>query len=99
MLLVDGWDYETLAWLCGVGFAVGMCAVTALMGWALPERSLRCTLRVGLHAAQAIAALWLARPAIQAAVDPMPLWGERLAVVAMAVAALAGLGWVLQRRR
>jgi len=99
MLLVDGWDYDTLAWLCGAGFALLLCLAVALLGWALPERPLRCTLRVGLHAAQAVAALWLARPAMQALVDQVPLWGGRLVWVAVIVAALAAVGLLLQRLR
>lgn len=99
MLLVDGWDYGTLAWLCALGFAALLAAATALLRWALPDRTARCALRVGLHGAQAAAGLWLARPAFQAAIDPVPLWGDRLGVVAVTVAVLAGLGWLLQRRR
>lgn len=99
MLLVDGWDYATLSWLCGLGFALLLASATALLRWALPERTVRCVLRVGLHGAQALTGLWLARPAFQAAIDPVSLWGGRLAIVAAAVVALATLGWLLQRRR
>jgi hypothetical protein len=98
MLLVDGWDYETLSWLCALGFAALLAAATALLRWALPDGATRAVLRVGLHGAQAAAGLWLARPAFQTAVDPVPLWGERLAVTAAVVAALAALGWWWQRR-
>ncbi|MFT3812721.1 MAG: hypothetical protein QM740_05025 [Acidovorax sp.] len=98
MLLVDGWDYGTLAWLCALGFALLLAAATALLRWALPDATTRCTLRVGLHGAQAVAGLWLARPAFQAAIDPVPLWGGRLAAVAAVAAALALVGWLLQRR-
>ncbi|MFT4102626.1 MAG: hypothetical protein QM674_16650 [Burkholderiaceae bacterium] len=99
MLRVDGWDYGTLSWLCAVGFALILAAASGLLRRALPDEIARGTLRVGLHAVQAMAGLWLARPAFQAPVDPVPLWGERLAVLAATVAALVALGWLLQRRR
>ena len=99
MLLVDGWDYATLSWLCAGGFAALLATATAWLRWALPDETARCALRVGLHAAQALAGLWLARPALQAAVGPVPLWGGRLAIVAAVVAVVAALGWLLQRRR
>ncbi|MEG1767025.1 MAG: hypothetical protein RR311_01050 [Comamonas sp.] len=99
MLSVDGWDYATLAWLSAAGLAALLAALVALARLALPERGLRCALRVGLHGAQAAAGLWLARPAFAAAIDPVPLWGERLALLAALVAALAACGWLLQRRR
>ena len=99
MLGVDGWDYGTLSWLCALGFTAVLAVATALLHWALPDAVARCALRVGLHGAQAAAGLWLARPAFQAAIDPVPLWGPRLATVAAVVAVLAALGWLLQRRR
>ena len=99
MLSVDGWDYATLAWLSAACLAALLAALVALARLALPERGLRCALRVGLHGAQATAGLWLARPAFAAAIDPVPLWGERLALLAASVAALAACGWLLQRRR
>ncbi|MBS7781416.1 hypothetical protein, partial [Acidovorax sp. CCYZU-2555] len=99
MLSVDGWDYATLAWLSAAGLAALLAAFVALARLVLPERGLRCALRVGLHGAQAAAGLWLARPAFAAAIDPVPLWGERLALLAASVAALVACGWLLQRRR
>ncbi|MFT3721780.1 hypothetical protein [Pseudorhodoferax sp.] len=99
MLWVDGWDYATLAWLCALGFAALLAAATALLRQALPDGATRCALRVGLHGAQAVAGLWLARPPLRAAIDPVPLWGGRLAIVAAVAAALAALGWLAQRRR
>lgn len=97
MLFVDGWDFGTLSWLCGLGFAGMLVAAGVLLRWALPDPATRCELRVALHGAQALAGLWLARPVFQATIDPVPLWGERLAMVVAIVAVLAGLGWILQR--
>lgn len=99
MLAIDGWDYDTLSWLCAPGFTLGLAAATALLHWALPDATARGALRVGLHGAQAAAGLWLARPAFQTAVDPVPLWGDRLAIVAAVVTVLATLGWLRQRRQ
>ena len=72
---------------------------SALLRWALPDAATRGVLRVGLHGAQAVAGLWLARPTFQIAIDPVPLWGDRLAILTAVVTALAALGWLLQRRR
>lgn len=99
MLLVDGWDYGTLAWLSSLVFALLLAAATALLRWALPDAATRGALRVGLHGAQAVAGLWLARPTFQIAIDPVPLWDDRLAILTAVVTALAALGWLLQRRR
>lgn len=99
MLLVDGWDYQQLGWLCALSFVLVLAAISALLHWALPEMSVRHVLRVGLHGVQALAALWLARPALPPSVDPVPLWGERLAATACVVLALAAVGWWWQRRR
>lgn len=99
MLWVDGWDYATLSWWCAVGFAALLVAAAALLRRALPHLDTRCALRVGLHAAQAVAGLWLARPALHPVSDPVPFWGERLATVAAVVLVLACAGWALQRRR
>lgn len=99
MLLVDGWDYGTLAWFSALGFVAFLTVATALLRWALPACTTRCVLRVGLHGTQSMAGLWLARPAFQTAIDPIPLWGTRLAMVAVVVIVVAGLGWLLQRRR
>lgn len=99
MMVIDGWDYGTLAWLCALVFALLLAAATALLRWALPDAATRGVLRVGLHGAQAVAGLWLARPTFQIAIDPVPLWGDRLAILTAVVTALAALGWLLQRRR
>ncbi|MFT3801766.1 MAG: hypothetical protein QM766_11150 [Burkholderiaceae bacterium] len=99
MLRVDGWDYGTLSWLCAVGFALILAAASGLLRRALPDTTMRAVVRLGLHGTQAAAALWLARPVLQPRADPMPLWGDRLAILGAAVAALVVLGWLLQRRR
>lgn len=99
MMLVDGWDYGALAWLCALFFAFLLVVVAALLRWALPDTETRSALRVGLHGAQAVAGLWLARPLFQIAIDPVPLWADRLAILTAVVTVLAALGWLLQRRR
>ena len=85
--------------LAAHSFALVLAAISALLHWALPEMSVRHVLRVGLHGVQALAALWLARPVLPPSVDPVPLWGERLAATACVVLALAAVGWWWQRRR
>ena len=99
MLLVDGWDYQSLSGLCALAFVLLLATARALLHWALANVALRHVLRVGLHGLQALAALWLARPALAPSVDPVPLWGERLAATACVVLALAVIGWWWQRRR
>lgn len=99
MLTVDGLDYGALSWSCAIAFALVFAAATISLRWVLRDTLPRSVLRVGLYGAQVIAGIWLARPPFVARVDPVPLWGDRLATVTVLVTALVLLGWLLQRRR
>lgn len=99
MLTVDGIDFEVLSWLFAIASAAAFVAGAWWLRRALPDAALRGVLRVGLHGVQAAAALWLARPQFPPAVDPVPWFGDRLAMAAACIVFLAVLGWLLQRRR
>ncbi|MBY4897124.1 hypothetical protein [Cupriavidus sp. AU9028] len=99
MLTVDGIDFAVLSWLFALASAAGFAVGAWWLRWALPDAALRGALRVGLHGVQAAAGLWLARPPFPPAVDPVPWFGDRLAVTGAAIALLAVVGWVRQRRQ
>jgi len=99
MLSVDGVDFGLLSAGCAVLFPLAFAAGAWGLRRALPDVLMRAGLRLALHAIQAGAGIWLARPAALAAADPLPsAAGAQGLVLAAGVAAAVGLGWWLQRR-
>jgi len=98
MLEIDGMDFNLLTWVCALVFPALLLAGATWLHHLLPEALMRTGLRLCLHAAQLVAALWLARPVQQAVQFPAPAMWERLGIIVMMAAALMLLGWCWQRR-
>lgn len=99
LLNVDGWDYASLSLAYGICTAVIWLAAVIAARWLLPDSTLRALVRIALHVAEVVMGLWLARPVFAVAIEPTPVHGARLAMLAAASAALALIGWLWQSRR